>query len=514
MKTARTSVIVSILSVVVTAVSLANQLVIARSFGASTMFDQFLEATSLPFLVSGAFTGLFAYAMIPALIRATTGTESPERSRSAFLFAVVVAAAAVAAIGAATAPWTLRLYTMPGGGHDPSPTMLSLAYVAWLGTGLSVIVGFCGAVLNSRSRFVLPVAASALPYVGMIVAVLATGARYGALSLTWGLVAGVALSVILLLLAGRGSFVVRGVSARHFSHVRLFFANAPLALLSTLTFSVYQSIDSFWAPRLGPSNLSVLGYCQRMLIAVGAVMAAGPSVVLQPRLAAASARGDDAAFISDLGRGLRLTVLICAPAALGLSLLAHPIVRLAFERGAFTREATMAVAGMLPWMLAGMVPMVCTVMLFKAFYAKADIRTAALLGVGGPISYFALSGVFMRFFGLSGIGLAYLLTWTALAGIGIVSVSERASALLFQWRFGRDLALVLAAVAVPAYILRRTLLGDWGVIPVRSLLPRLAAAAVIGVGSYLGVGLLVARVDDLRLLARGVLPSRPARTSP
>ncbi|HEX9484084.1 MAG TPA: lipid II flippase MurJ [Gemmatimonadaceae bacterium] len=500
MSRARASVGLSLLSLIVTLFSLANQIVIARAFGASHAFDEYLQATSIPMLVMGAFGGLAAYALVPALTRATSNTEASERA-TAFLLALVGVGAVIAIVGVVSAPQALHVLTRSA--RAPITTQaIDVARIAWASVLASTILAFATSLLNLNGRYVLALLMSSLTYATTPIAVLALGSAIGITSIAWGLAAGTFGGAIILLISTRRLLVLRGVRRAHFEPALAFFASAPLAVLSALTFSIYQSVDAYWAPQLGPSSLSVLGYCQRLLVALGTIMAAGPSVVLQPRLAAAANRGDDPAFTLDLARALRLTLLICAPVAAGISIVAAPAVRLLFERGQFDRTATFAVAGLLPWMLAGMVPLVCTVMAFKALFARHDLRTAAVLGSAGPLIYFFGSGVSVRTVGLHGIGATYVLTWLLLASVAVLRVAPQALGWLGEQRVPREVALLTSCTAGAALVGRWTVLEPWQTVSQPDLLARLLVAATLGVATYVVVGLYVLRVDDLWILVR------------
>jgi peptidoglycan biosynthesis protein MviN/MurJ (putative lipid II flippase) len=248
----------------------------------------------------------------------------------------------------------------------------------------------------------------------------------------------------------------------------------------------------------------VLGYCQRLLVAIGTIIVAGPSLILQPRLAAASASGDEISFVRDLERAMRLTVIICTPIALWVSWLAAPIVRVAFERGAFDRTVTLKVAHLLPFMLTGMVPMLCTIILFRAFYARSDLRTAATLGFLGPVLYFIFSGVLISR-GIAGIGIAYVLTWSVLFLVGAHRVLSPNSLNANARSFLRELVLLLATALLSAVMSMR-FLSDWQSDDAAILFSKLVAAGVFSTAVCAFVALKIARVHDLQLLAEAVTP--------
>ena len=72
------------------------------------------------------------------------------------------------------------------------------------------------------------------------------------------------------------------------------------------------------------------------------------------------------------------------PAAVGLFVLATPIVRLVFEHGAFTPGDTVITALALRLYLIGLPFAAIDLLLVYAFYAQQDTLTPALVGRGQP----------------------------------------------------------------------------------------------------------------------------------
>src|SRR5207248_2878597 len=88
-----------------------------------------------------------------------------------------------------------------------------------------------------------------------------------------------------------------------------------------------------------------------------------------------------------------------------------PIVRLAFQRGAFDRLSTWGVCGVLPWILMGAIPMASSVILMKALFASEQVKAAAWLGTTEFVLYFCLSGFLNNFYAERGIAMAFTASW-------------------------------------------------------------------------------------------------------
>ncbi len=91
--------------------------------------------------------------------------------------------------------------------------------------------------------------------------------------------------------------------------------------------------------------------------------------VTLPLVSRAAALGDTAGFRSALAHAIRLVTLLTLPAAVGLILLAEPIISVIYQHGRFTAEATHQTAGALQFYAIGLVAYSAVKVLAPAFYA-------------------------------------------------------------------------------------------------------------------------------------------------
>jgi len=115
------------------------------------------------------------------------------------------------------------------------------------------------------------------------------------------------------------------------------------------------------------------------------LVATAISLAVLPMLSQAANALDD--FRATLGLGLRLTLGLILPAAVGVFVLAVPLVRLLFEHGAFTAADTEIVATATRLYLLGLPFAAVDLLLVYAFYARKDTLTPALIGVVSHVVY-------------------------------------------------------------------------------------------------------------------------------
>ena len=100
-----------------------------------------------------------------------------------------------------------------------------------------------------------------------------------------------------------------------------------------------------------------------------------------PSLSKAAADGDDAGYCGLLDWGLRLTFLLALPAAVGLAMLATPLVATLYHYGAFAAGDVLATRAALVAYAAGLTGLILVKVLAPGFYARQDIATPVRIAI-------------------------------------------------------------------------------------------------------------------------------------
>ncbi|HEX9075995.1 MAG TPA: lipid II flippase MurJ, partial [Anaerolineae bacterium] len=111
-------------------------------------------------------------------------------------------------------------------------------------------------------------------------------------------------------------------------------------------------------------------------------------------------------FHSTLAFGIKLVLLLILPAAIGLFVLARPIVALLFERGAFTANDTFWTSTSLQFYLLGLPFAAVDQPLVFAFYARKNTLTPNLVAFAGVGIYLVVALALLRPLGMVGLVLA------------------------------------------------------------------------------------------------------------
>src|SRR5438477_8424534 len=101
--------------------------------------------------------------------------------------------------------------------------------------------------------------------------------------------------------------------------------------------------------------------------------------VTLPLVSKHAALGNTAEFRAILARGMRLAFLLTIPSAIGLAMLASPIISVIYQHGRFTAEMTRQTAGALQFYAIGLVAYSALKVLTPAFYAIGRRNTPMIV---------------------------------------------------------------------------------------------------------------------------------------
>jgi len=356
--------------------------VIARAFGAGWMTDAFFVAFRLPNLLRRLFAeGAFSQAFVPlfAEYRHRRSAEETKCLLDRIASALFLAVALIALLGMLLAP-LLVLVSAPGFSRDADKfaltvelTRLCFPYILFM-----ALIALAAGVLNSYGRFALPAATPVLLNLSFIGMALFAAPFFDppVLALGWAVLLGGALQLILQLpalkrlgLLPRFDFAPRDAGVR-----RLLSLIAP-AVLGVSVSQISLLINTIFASFLPSGSVSWLYFADRLMEFPAGLLGAALGTILLPNLSRAHTGEDRPQFSALLDWGLRLTFLLTLPAALGLALLAVPLIATLFQHGAFTAADTLATRQALIAYSVGLIGLILVKVLAPGFYARQDIRT-------------------------------------------------------------------------------------------------------------------------------------------
>ncbi len=465
--------------------------VISYYFGAGSESDIYFAAFVIPdfinYLLAGAY---FSITLIPLLADSFAKDEEEGwRFFNSILSWIAASSILLTVTAMILAPFLAHL-AAPGLDAAGSLRLARFLRIV-LPAQVCFLLGSCfTSVLYLRKQFMIP-ALSPLIYNFMIICGGLLMRRHGMEGFCWGVLAGAFFGNFLLpFLTVRQSDSFRfRPRIRHPLLKRFFLLALPLMVGQSIVVLDEQLIRVFGS-LVGPGTISWLNYARRIMLVPVGVVAQAAGVASYPFLAELIARDDQPGFDQTVNTALRNTMILLLPLSLWMMLVARPTVTLIFQQGRFAPSDTVQTAWLLTIFLAVIVAWGYQQIVGRAFYARQNTLTPAVIGTS--ITICSLPVYYLLSKSLHAVGVALASAF---------SISLYAVALSARWRhrhggaafagLGRDCVRILTLAGIsglPALTAYRLLL------PLQLSNPYLwALATIASTGSlfavfFLGLG--------------------------
>ena len=448
-----------------------RDVLIAAVLGTSYVADAFFVAFRVPNMFRRLFAeGAFDAAFIPLFAKRlhADGTQAAQVFAGQALAGLTLVLVAFTMLAEIAMPW-LMLLLAPGFARDPAKFDLAvmLARIALPYLVCMSLVALYTGVLNALGRFAIAALAPTLlnvVLIAVLLALVAFGSTQTAAgtALAWAIAASGVLQVLVVAFAAAriGMRVPLRRPQLTPDMRRLVTLAAPgvvaggmaqlTVVISTIIATLQDRVVSwlYYADRIFQLPLGVIG------VAVG--------VVLLPDLSHKLRSGDHDAVLASENRALEFALLLTMPAAVALFIASGPIMRVLFERSAFTAADTQATAAMLSALALGLPAYVMIKVLHPSFFAREDTKTPMIFAGIAMASTIVLSFALFMTIGPTGIAVATMISGWINVGL-LVATLRRREGFKLDRTFRRRLAGICASSAVMGAVVFALvrLLGPW-----------------------------------------------------
>lgn len=477
---------------------LGRDMLVTAVFGVSALASSFYAAFTLPnlfrrLLGEGSLTAAFVPTLNEELkARERAGAFALVNTVASWLFVVSTALVGVAIAGLLLAgrmttdgqSWGLEPATVRRWLEAVDLAVILFPYLVFV-----CLAAVFSAALQTLQRFLEPALSPIWLNLAMIT--LLAGAAYGGWAGTarekmlW-LCAGALLGGFLQMVVPAGALMREGWRPRFDLSVsdplrQILRLMAPTVFGSAI-YLINMAVSRFIGHSLNDSAVTVLNLASRLMELPIGVFAVAVSTVVFPLISKHAAAGDWKSLAASYRKGMRLILVINIPAAIGLVVLATPIIRLLFQRGEFRAEDTQLMAPVLIVYALGLPFFSFVNIVLRAFYAQKDTRTpvhAALLSFGVNL---VLSLALMQPLGTVGLALASNVAVVVQAIYLQTRLARTREGLGFRHVAG-DLVKVIGATAIMGAVVA----GGWWVwsrqVPVSPWSDGVGLAALIAAGA-------------------------------
>lgn len=522
---ARATGVVALGNITSRVLGLAREIVLTNLFGASRAVDAFNVAIIVPRAIYDLLIGGHVNsALVPVLseVAVREGRKALWELVSILCTLVTIILAVMVLLLYIFAPQVVRLVSS---GFDPvtlglaeaqlrltapalifmglfavlSGTLYALKEFTWPAFAVTVFNGsvvIIGLTLAPALRLVPNIAPN-----GML-ELLYTRPDSGIIAVTLGWLVGSIAQMLLQLPGMKGARVRPRFNWRHPAVRRVAALYAPVMFSLIIDALVIRTFSYNLASKTGEGSIGYMNWATTLIQFPQGLVATAISIAILPTLARQSAQivtEGERPFKDTLGLGLRLAITLILPAAVGLYVMAQPIVALLFQHGAFKAADTLITAQALRLYLIGLPFAAVDLLLIYAFYARQDTLTPALVGIFSLMVYMATALLLFPHFGLFSLMIADSLKHVVHALTSFVLLMHRLKGMA-----GQHLTATLLKTGLAAGVMG---LVAWVLIPQamrwignRTLTQEALLVGFVGGASmlvYVGLALLL-RVGELR----------------
>jgi len=409
------------LTLVSRVLGLVRDMVVAGVFGSGPQTDAFIVAFKIPNFMRRLFAeGAFSQSFVPVLSEYRTKHPDQVGHLAANTLGVLGAVLLVlTALGVAGAPWVVNLFA-PGFSNEPEKYGLAVEMLRWTFPYILFIslTAAAAGILNTWGRFGPPAFAPVLLNLCMIGAAIGIAPLLETPILALAaavLVAGV-LQLLLQLpfLARIGMLRWPRFGWRDPGVRKIMRLMAPAAFGSSVA-QINLLLDTVLASFLITGSVTWLYFSDRLVEFPLGVFGVALGTVLLPRLSSEHAAASPERFSRTMDWGLRWVLVLIAPATVGLSAMALPIIATLFHYGQFGELDVMAAGLSLAGYSLGLFGFVLVKVLAPGHFARQDMRTPVRCAVISLLCNMVLSVTVVLWLHDTGVGHVGLAMATAVA---------------------------------------------------------------------------------------------------
>jgi putative peptidoglycan lipid II flippase len=514
---ARSTAFFSIATALSRIAGLVREIVAASYFGITAPMSAF----TIAFLVPNTVRSLFADAAIQAAF-VPVFTEQLERGRrreafhlaSTLIFVVAVVLGAITALFILLAPLVMPIFA-PGFEGEILDLTVSLSRLLFPILVLLGVSGLVVGVLNSYDRFSVFAIAPFFWNVAIIAVLVGLAPAFPEEDQIYAYAIGVLVGTVVQLAMltydlrntpfGIRRALLAPVGRRLGEAFRDLDVRRVLVLMLPVTISlglinVNLLVNSFFGSLVSDQAPAGIDKAFRIYMLPQGVFSVAVSTVLFPTLARFAARGALGDLRATMANGMRQIVLLLVPATAAILVLAEPMVRLVYERGAFDAEQSELVAEALFWFAFSLPFNGLFLLLTRTFFSlqRPWVPTAIAAGNLAITALFSL--LLYEPFGVGGIVAATAIA-TATSVVAQSEVLRRALGQLELWR----LVWTAARVTLASAVLAGASYGVWRLLD--EALGRGLGGQIVSLGTGLAVGAAIyaVAITALRIPEAGQL---------
>ena len=404
---ARTAVGLMIATIIAKILGFGRELVLASAYGANMYSDAYLMATNIPLVIFTIIGSTLATVLIPMYFEIDNklGEDKALKFFNNVFNIVILVCLVLSILGIIFTKPIVKIFAIGFEGvvFNITVKFTKILIVGIIFTGLSYLMT---SYLQIKNNFIIPGLISVPKNIIIIISIIYS-VKYNPYMMIWGALIGTIIEFIVQL-----PFAIKkGYKYKLYINVKDKYIKKMIwlilpVLIGVAVNQVNTMIDRTLASTLAEGSISALNYANKLNGFVMVLFISSIGAIIYPILSKLSAENNKERFINSVITSINSVVLLIIPISVGAIVLAKPIVKILFERGAFDSRATTMTAMALATYSVGMIGVGLRDILGKIFYALQDTKAPMINGVIAMSMNIVLNFILIKHLGLVGLAFA------------------------------------------------------------------------------------------------------------
>ena len=384
-----------------------RELVLASTYGAGAYSDAYLIALNIPMIIFVAIGQSIGTTFIPLYhdIEVNLGEDESRKFTNNIFNIVAIVCIVFGVLGCIFAQPLVKIFAMGFEGETQSIAIYftRIMVMGVLFIGLSNLMT---AFLQVKNNFTIPGLAS-IPRNIVIIISMILSTKYGPGVLAVGTLLGFAAEFLYQLPFAykKGYKYDKCINLKDKYLIKMIWLLGPV-FIGVAVNQVNAMIDRTLASTLSEGSISALNYANKLNNFVMGVFITSIASVIYPMLSKLSVDSNKEKFTDSVVTSINGIILLILPISAGAIVLANPIVRLLFQRGAFDSSDTKMTATALIFYSIGLVAFGLRDVLGKVFYSLQDTKTPMINGAIAMVMNIVLNIILVKIMGHAGLAFA------------------------------------------------------------------------------------------------------------
>lgn len=506
-KAAKSALVIMFFTLASKGLGFLREVLIAAKFGSGMETDTFFIALTATGLFTKFIMDAVSTTFIPVIseIEAKEGKLGKIEHTNNMLHTIFFAAAAIVVIATIGAPVIVKIIASGFKGEQFN-LAVKLVRIGLPTILFSGIIGVLTGYLQSEEKFNSTALIGIPLNLAYIVFLLLFSSRFGVKGLMVAVVIGTFLQILIQLPETKATgFKYKFIFDIKDKYIKKVLYLSMPVLIGVAINDLNAIIDKTLASGLASGSISSLNYANKLNTLILSVFIMAITTVIFPILSKEANKGNMKGVKKTMGQGINLILLITIPAAIGMIILAKPVVQIAFERGAFGTRATKMTSEALIFYSLGITFGSLKIFITRVYYSLQDTKTPMINGFITVGLNIVFNLMFLPLFAHSGLAFATSLSNTITTIILFILLRKKIGNLGTKsyFRCGVKAIIASAIMGGVAYVTYNGLYSMLGTSTLYNLIS-LIAAVVLAVIVY-GVVCYVIGVKEVRELVDNVI---------